>query len=101
MILMNRQCARINDMNGTILLCRGPEVSIWTLNGDLILQQDIFIEGEDQIFSCAFYEGSGGEYLERNLIFTGQRRGVVNVGLHLPLLHQFKCEKAQGRLFLS
>ena len=68
-------------MTGTIMLCRGSEISIWTLNGGLMLKQDIFVEGEDQIHSCAFYEGSGNEYLERNLIFTGQRRGVVNVRL--------------------
>ena len=62
-----------------IMLCRGSDVSIWTLNGDLFFEQAMFVEGEDQIYSCAFYEGSGSEYLERNLIFTGQRRGVVNV----------------------
>ena len=86
------QCARINDMTGTILLCRGAEVSVWTLNGDLLLKQDIFAEGEDQVHSCSFYEGTGNEYLERDLIFTGQKRGVVNVrvenfnSLLLPLL---------------
>ena len=72
-------CAKINDVTGTIMLCRGFQISIWTLNGDLMLEQDLFAEGDDNIFSCAFYEGSGSEYLERNLVFTGQRRGVVNV----------------------
>ena len=72
-------CAKINDVTGTIIICCGAQVSIWTLNGDLIIEQDLFAEGEDSIFSCAFYEGSGSDYLERNLIFTGQWRGVVNV----------------------
>ena len=72
-------CARINDVTGIILLCRGTEVSVWTINGSLMLQQDLFADGEDAITACAFYEGSGTEYLQRNLIFTGQRRGVVNV----------------------
>ena len=54
-------------------------MSLWTLNGDLILEQNVYVEGDDTISSCAFYEGSGNEYLERNLIFTGHRKGVVNV----------------------
>lgn len=61
------------------MLCRGPEVSLWTLNGDPILAQNICVEGDDNISSCAFYEGSGNEYLERNLICTGHKKGVVNV----------------------
>ena len=72
-------CARINDVNGTILLCQGHQVSLWTLNGESMIEQDLFAEGEDSISSCAFYEGSGNDFLERNLIFTGQRRGVVNI----------------------
>ena len=73
------KCARINDVTGMIMLCRGSEVSLWTLNGDLILEQNVYVEGDDTISSCAFYEGSGTEYLERELIFTGHRKGVVNV----------------------
>lgn len=56
-------------------------MSLWTLNGDLILEQNIYVEGDDIITSCAFYEGSGNEYLERNLVFTGHRKGVVNVSV--------------------
>lgn len=83
--LTNMQCACINDVTGVIMLCRGPEVSLWTLNGDPILEQNIYVEGDDTISSCASYEGSGNEYLERNLIFTGHKKGVVNVSLP-PLL---------------
>lgn len=61
------------------MLCRGSEVSLWTLNGDLMVEQNVYVEGDDTITSCAFYEGSGNEYLERNLIFTGHGKGVVNV----------------------
>lgn len=61
------------------MLCRGQNVSLYTLNGELILDQDLCGEGEDAIIACAFYEGSGNEYLERDLIFTGHQRGVVNV----------------------
>ncbi|KAL8838788.1 MAG: hypothetical protein Q9176_004861 [Flavoplaca citrina] len=71
-------CARIHDVNGTIMICRGPSLILYTLNGDLIIDQQVCTE-DDTIVSCAFYEGSGNDYLERNLIFTGHRRGVVNV----------------------
>lgn len=71
-------CARIHDVNGTIMICRGPNLILYTLNGDLIIDQQVCTE-DDIIVSCAFYEGSGNDFLERNLIFTGHRRGVVNV----------------------
>lgn len=61
------------------MLCRGRKVSLFTLNGDLILEQDVCVEGEDRLVCCAFYEGLGNEYMERDLIFTGHKRGVVNV----------------------
>lgn len=76
---MESQCARINDVTGVIMLCRGHTLSLSTLNGDLILEQNVCLEGEEAIISCAFYEGLGNEYLERDLIFTGHKRGVVNV----------------------
>ena len=79
LVLTLLKCARINDVTGMIILCRGSEVSLWTLNGDWILEQNVYVEGDDTISSCAFYEGSGNEYLERELIFTGHRKGVVNV----------------------
>lgn len=68
------------------MLCRGHYISLFTLNGELILEQNICIEGDDAVLSCAFYEGSGNEYLERDLIFTGHKRGVVNVSLQAFLL---------------
>ncbi|KAG0650396.1 Beige [Hyphodiscus hymeniophilus] len=72
------ECARINDVTGTILLCRGQKVSLFTLNGELILEKNVCEEQGDWISSCAFYEGIGNEWLEEELVFTGQRRGVVN-----------------------
>lgn len=71
-------CARINDVNGTLMICRGPDLTLFTLNGDPILDQNVCTE-DDAITSCAFYEGSGTDWLKRQLIFTGHRRGVVNV----------------------
>ncbi|KAL8899813.1 MAG: hypothetical protein Q9207_006001, partial [Kuettlingeria erythrocarpa] len=71
-------CARINDVNGTLMICRGPDLTLFTLNGDPIIDQNVCTE-DDVITSCAFYEGSGTDWLMRQLIFTGHRRGVVNI----------------------
>lgn len=73
------------------MLGRGHDVSLFTLNGELILEQNICTEGDDAVLSCAFYEGSGNEYLERDLIFTGHKRGVVNVNLEAFLLADATC----------
>lgn len=72
------QAAAINSVSGDILLIRGQKAALYTLNGDLILDQRL-AEGDDYIFSCAFYEGAGNEWLENQLVFTGHKRGVVNV----------------------
>ncbi|KAH7063205.1 hypothetical protein B0J12DRAFT_641803 [Macrophomina phaseolina] len=74
-------CARINNVNGHIMLCTGPRLLLYTLNGRLLLDQDVCdsIDPDDTVYSCAFYEGVGNEWLEKELILTGHRRGVVNV----------------------
>ena len=71
-------------MTGTILLCRGQDAALFTLNGELLLEQHACAEGDEVITSCACFEGSGNEYLSRNLIFTGHRHGVVNVSISQP-----------------
>ena len=53
---------------------------LFSLNGQLLLEQAVATGNhDDTIVSCAFYEGVGNEWLEAELIFTGHRRGVVNV----------------------
>ncbi|KAL2170857.1 hypothetical protein VTG60DRAFT_4344 [Thermothelomyces hinnuleus] len=79
------ECAKINDVTGDVMLCAGQHVLLYTLNGELILDQNVCAgtheaAAEDYVHSCAFYEGSGGnEWLENQLVFTGHKRGVVNV----------------------
>lgn len=75
-------CARIHDVNGMLMVCRGPDLTLFTLNGDPVIDQNVCTE-DDAITSCAFYEGSGNDWLKRQLIFTGHRRGVVNVSHNL------------------
>lgn len=71
--------AKINNVTGEILLCSGPNVLLFTLNGGLILDMNVCVDREDYVHSCAFYEGAGNEWLEDQLIFTGHRKGRVNV----------------------
>ncbi|EDN02773.1 conserved hypothetical protein [Histoplasma mississippiense (nom. inval.)] len=72
-------CARINDATGNIVVCRGNRISLYTLNGDLLLEQAVCEQADDCILSCAFYEGVSSEWLERELLFTGHKRRVVNI----------------------
>ncbi|KAF2104564.1 beach-domain-containing protein [Rhizodiscina lignyota] len=72
------QCARINSVTGKVLLCCGPRVLLFSLNGQLLLEQRVS-SNEDPIISCAFYEGVGNEWLEAELVFTGHSRGIVNI----------------------
>lgn len=73
------ECARINDVSGEVMLCSGPNVLLYTLNGTLILDQNVCAEPDDYVHSCAFYEGAGNEWLENHLVFTGHSKGRVNV----------------------
>jgi len=72
-------CASINDVTGNIVLCRGPRISMYSLNAELLLDQNGGERVDDAIISCACYEGAGNEWLERDIVFTGHKRGVVKV----------------------
>lgn len=72
------ESAAINDVTGDILLCRGQKVALFSLNGELILEENVCVDHDDYVASCAWYEGTGNEWVESTLLFTGQRRGVVN-----------------------
>jgi hypothetical protein len=89
------ECAKINDVTGDIMLGAGQNIILYTLNGDLVLDQNVCSDGttaaapatstsassDDYVHACAFYEGTpgGNEWLENQLVFTGHKRGVVKV----------------------
>ncbi|EPS37931.1 hypothetical protein H072_8465 [Dactylellina haptotyla CBS 200.50] len=74
------QCITLNDVTGDILISGVSEMTLYTLNGELVLHKNIAEVAPDQvIMSTAFYEGVSNEWLERELIFTGHRRGIVNI----------------------
>ena len=91
------QCAKISDVNGNVVICHTRFIAMFTLNGELILEQAAGpSDYEDRILCCAFYEGAGDEWLEREILFTGHPRGVVRVwhkttrgcGFELELIRQ-------------
>ncbi|KAL4887707.1 hypothetical protein BJY04DRAFT_225582 [Aspergillus karnatakaensis] len=85
-------CARINDVTGEIAVCRGNRLSLYTLNGALLLEQVVCDSPEDRVLSCVFYEGVSDEWQERELVFTGHRRGVVNVWSRIIRNGRFELE---------
>lgn len=80
------QAARISNVSGHILICQGANILLYTLNGHLLVRQRVCDAPSDQLICCAFYEGAGNEWLERELIFTGHTRGIVNVWALTTLL---------------
>ncbi|KAF2203647.1 beach-domain-containing protein [Delitschia confertaspora ATCC 74209] len=93
------QCAKINSLTGRLVLGVGKRLVVTTLNGRVLGDWDVCEdagernggkgirtrstsgenEGEDQICAVACYEGMANEWVERELVFTGHRRGVVKV----------------------
>jgi len=75
------ECATINDVTGNIIVCHGPWISVFTLNGELLVSQDTSERSttEDNIMSIACYEGAGTEWLGRDVLFSGHKRGIVKV----------------------
>lgn len=61
------------------MVCRGGRVTLYTLNGTILVDQPVCESGEDHVLSCVFYEGAHNEWLERELVLTGHARGVVNI----------------------
>ena len=75
------QAARINNVTGHIVLACGHRLIVTTLNGAVLLDEDICDSEDDAegIAAVAVYEGVANEWCKRELIFTGHRRGVVKV----------------------
>jgi hypothetical protein len=103
------QAARINSVTGHIVLACGRRLIVTTLNGTALLNEDVCDGEEDAegITAVAVYEGVGNEWCERELIFTGHRRGIVKVCPHyyfLPFLASpvpFSITRIQLTSFLS
>jgi hypothetical protein len=64
-------------------------MSLYTLNGALLVEQTACESPDESILACMFYEGVSNEWLERELLFTGHRRGVVNVSSYAGFLSEY------------
>ena len=80
------QAAKVSNATGHILMCQGPNILLYTLNGHLLVRQKVCDSANDQLMSCTFYEGAGNEWVERELILTGHTRGIANVWTLTTLL---------------
>ena len=76
-------CAAINDLTGNFILCHESSISMYSLNGELLLTQATSSPEKakevGRITSCACYEGAGNEWLERDILFTGHKGGIVKI----------------------
>ncbi|KAK5112769.1 hypothetical protein LTR62_003867 [Meristemomyces frigidus] len=73
------QAICVSDTTGHFLLCQGPYLLLYTLNGHLLLKQQVCDRVQDEMTCCAFYPGAGNEWVERELVFTGHSYGVANI----------------------
>lgn len=97
------QAARINSATGHIVLAVGHRLVVTTLNGTVLLDEDV-CDGDDEgegITAVGVYEGVGNEWCERELLFTGHRRGVVKVCLHPASLSSFLSFQPRNAIFFS
>jgi ribosome-associated translation inhibitor RaiA len=75
------QSAKINSLTGHLVLACGPRLIVCGLNEPMLLDQDVCGEEDDSdvITAVAVYEGQGTEWVQREILFTGHRRGVVKI----------------------
>ncbi|KAL5631093.1 hypothetical protein BROUX41_000965 [Berkeleyomyces rouxiae] len=79
----------VSEANGDILIGAGGSVMLYNINGEMILEQRVTssaslsatadTDNEETLYAVAFYDGSGTEWVENDIIFTGHRRGKVTV----------------------
>jgi len=73
------ECAQMNHRTGHFMLCSGKIVKLFTINGELILEQNVCVGAHDRIKSCAFYITWGDEWTDGEYILTGHTQGVAKV----------------------
>lgn len=69
----------ISDVTGDIVTSTGTKVMLWTINGEKILEKNVFAESEEKVVTMGFYEGSHDEWMEQTYLFTGHRSNLVIV----------------------
>ena len=67
-------------------------MTMYTLNGEMLVDQPVCDSPDDHVLSCVFYEGVQNEWLERELVLTCHSRGVVNIWSKTIRGAQFELE---------
>lgn len=77
--------ACFSESTGNILMSVGNRVRIYTLNGRLLVDQDVCSATDDRetLLSCAFLEPVGISWMERDVILTGTNRDCVDVSQYV------------------
>ncbi|KAF2673022.1 beige/BEACH domain-containing protein [Microthyrium microscopicum] len=73
------RAARISAATGDIALASHRSLTLYSLNGNLLLSRDVCdaADTSDSLTSIAWYEGLRGEWVQRILLFTGHKNGMV------------------------
>ncbi|KAK5575935.1 hypothetical protein RB653_007070 [Dictyostelium firmibasis] len=78
-------CIGIHDTTGEIVVCSGTTISVYTVNGESLINFKTSQIANDQITCCIWSKGP--EWLGENVLLTGHRDGKVKVwGLETRLL---------------
>ncbi|KAI9028612.1 hypothetical protein DFJ74DRAFT_495541 [Hyaloraphidium curvatum] len=69
--------AIVNDTTGDIALCSDLNISVYTVNGELLAAREVAVLSADALQSCVFFTGDG--WADADLIVTGHRSGVLKL----------------------
>ncbi|QDS69334.1 hypothetical protein FKW77_003516 [Venturia effusa] len=72
---------KISSGTGDVLLSRGRSIKILTINGKVLLERDV-CDGHDpgdEVTSIAWYQSVKQEWMEKILLLTGHRCGIVKI----------------------
>jgi len=70
-------CIAINSLTGDIVSCAGTHIYVWSVNGQLLVQENTSQAISGQILCCTLSEFN--EWDDSNVIVTGSTDGVVKI----------------------
>ena len=71
--------AGISNETGDVLLARGRNLKIVTLNGTVLLEENICDDADDEVLCLAWVEALKQEWMAKILFVTGHKAGLVKV----------------------
>jgi len=70
-------CVAVHDVTGNIVTCCGSFISIWSINGDLLVSSEAQKNVNDVISVCVWSKAP--EWLYENVLISGHRDGKIKV----------------------